>query len=48
MKQILSALDYLSSLNPKIIHYDLKPQNIMFCNGKVKILDFGLSRQIDN
>ena len=48
MKEILGALDYLSSLSPKIIHYDLKPQNIMFCKGKVKILDFGLSRQIDN
>lgn len=48
MKQILLALNYLSNLNPKIIHFDLKPQNIMFCDGKVKILDFGLSRQIDN
>lgn len=35
-------------MEPKIIHYDLKPQNIMFHNGKMKILDFGLSKQIDN
>ncbi len=48
MLQILEALNYLSSLDPKIIHFDLKPQNIMFSNGKIKILDFGLSKQIDN
>ena len=48
LKQILQALLYLGSLNPKIIHFDLKPQNVMFHKGKIKVLDFGLSRQIDN
>ncbi len=32
----------------KIIHYDLKPQNVIFSNGVIKILDFGLSKQIDS
>jgi tousled-like kinase len=40
--QILSGLKYLSDHNPKIIHYDLKPQNILFDNGEIKISDFGL------
>ena len=41
--QILSGLKYLS-LDKKIIHYDLKPQNIIFHNDEVKISDFGLSK----
>jgi len=41
--QILSGLKYLS-LEKKIIHYDLKPQNIVFHDGEVKISDFGLSK----
>lgn len=41
--QILSALKYLS-IEKKVIHYDLKPQNIIFDNGYVKISDFGLSK----
>ena len=44
MKQLFSALDYLSKLKERIIHYDLKPNNIMFDEGVVKILDFGLSK----
>jgi len=53
--QILSGLRYLSSgteiedgsekKRPCIIHYDLKPGNILFDgSGKVKITDFGLSK----
>lgn len=30
-----------------IIHYDLKPRNIMFHEGVIKIVDFGLSKQMD-
>jgi len=45
--QILSALKYLNELDRKIIHYDLKPQNILFHNGEVKIADFGLAKVID-
>ena len=47
-KQIVNALIYLSSLNKKIIHYDLKPQNILFNNYEVKITDFGLAKLIEN
>ena len=46
-KQIVNALIYLSSLNKKIIHYDLKPQNIIFDNYEVKITDFGLAKMIE-
>ncbi len=40
--QILSGLKYLNDHSPKIIHYDLKPQNILFHSGEIKISDFGL------
>ena len=47
IKQIVNALVYLSSLEKKIIHYDLKPQNILFDNYEVKIIDFGLAKMIE-
>ena len=46
--QILSGLKYLNDHNPKIIHYDLKPQNILFHNGEIKISDFGLCKVIED
>ena len=45
--QILEGLIYLNKLPNKIIHYDLKPENIIFNNFEVKITDFGLSKIID-
>jgi serine/threonine protein kinase len=27
-----------------VIHYDLKPANILFHNGTIKIVDFGISK----
>ena len=32
----------------KVIHYDLKPQNIIFHKGIVKISDFGLSKVVED
>lgn len=43
MVQIFSGLAYLASRH--IIHYDLKPANILFDGlGHAKITDFGLSK----
>jgi tousled-like kinase len=47
ISQILSGLKYLNESKQKIIHYDLKPQNILFHNGEVKITDFGLCKTMD-
>ncbi|GMR61562.1 hypothetical protein PMAYCL1PPCAC_31757, partial [Pristionchus mayeri] len=44
--QLLNALQYLNSA--KVIHRDLKPQNIAIkSTGKLTLLDFGLARVID-
>eukprot|EP00931_Biecheleriopsis_adriatica_P024070 TRINITY_DN15088_c0_g1_i3.p1 TRINITY_DN15088_c0_g1~~TRINITY_DN15088_c0_g1_i3.p1 ORF type:complete len:545 (-),score=104.88 TRINITY_DN15088_c0_g1_i3:41-1675(-) len=42
--QILSALKYLNSNGRRIIHYDIKPGNIFYHTGQVKLGDFGLSK----
>jgi tousled-like kinase len=44
ISQIFSGLFYLNELKRPIIHYDLKPANILFHNGEIKITDFGLSK----
>ncbi|XP_032817989.1 serine/threonine-protein kinase tousled-like 2 isoform X1 [Petromyzon marinus] len=50
--QIVSALKYLNEIKPPIIHYDLKPGNILLVDGKscgeIKITDFGLSKIMDD
>ena len=45
--QILSGLKYLDSREKRIIHYDLKPQNILFHKGEIKISDFGLWKEVE-
>ncbi|KAK5965336.1 Mixed lineage protein kinase [Trichostrongylus colubriformis] len=46
--QVVSALVYLNEKKPPIIHYDLKPANILLESGTtcgaIKITDFGLSK----
>uniref|UniRef100_A0AAQ6IM72 non-specific serine/threonine protein kinase n=1 Tax=Anabas testudineus TaxID=64144 RepID=A0AAQ6IM72_ANATE len=50
--QIVNALKYLNQMRPPIIHYDLKPGNILLVNGtacgEIKITDFGLSKIMDD
>ena len=51
--QVVSALIYLNEIKPPVIHYDLKPGNILLIggdsfNGDVKITDFGLSKIMDD
>merc|ERR550532_842173 len=50
--QVSSALRYLNEIKPPIIHYDLKPGNILLTGGSVsgdiKITDFGLSKIMDS
>lgn len=48
IKQIFCALNYLYGLKDKVIHYDLKPSNIIFQDGIIKVLDFGLCKTIDS
>jgi len=43
--QILAALDYLHTLQPPIIHRDIKPQNLKLTpQGEIILLDFGLAK----
>ncbi|XP_071748109.1 serine/threonine-protein kinase tousled-like 2 isoform X2 [Lepeophtheirus salmonis] len=50
--QVVSALKYLNEIQPPVIHYDLKPGNILLTGGSVsgdiKITDFGLSKIMDS
>lgn len=50
--QVVNALNYLNNLDRPVIHYDLKPGNILLCNGTVcgdiKITDFGLSKRLNS
>ena len=45
--QMVRALRHLNSaVNPPIIHYDLKPANVLLVDGTVKLTDFGLSKRM--
>lgn len=46
--QICSALDYLHSQNPPVIHSDIKPANIMLTpQGDICLIDFNISFYLD-
>lgn len=48
INQIFQGLKYLSEQKKPIIHYDLKPGNILFNEpGSIKIADFGLSKVME-
>lgn len=43
--QVAKALDYLHANN--ILHLDVKPANILVCDGKAVLIDFGISKRYD-
>ena len=46
-QQILEILKYLHSLDPPVIHQDIKPRNIIRDdNGKIYLVDFGAVQNI--
>eukprot|EP00250_Pteridium_aquilinum_P035223 c891_g1_i1 orf=671-2644(+) len=46
--QLFSGLVYMNSRSQRIIHYDLKPGNVLFDNlGVAKMTDFGLSKVVE-
>jgi len=42
--QLFEGLQYLAEQKQAIIHYDLKPGNLLYRAGEIKIIDFGLSK----
>ena len=46
--QLCDILSYLHAQTPPVIHRDIKPQNIILGdNGRIKLIDFGISRVYD-
>ncbi|MBQ7690725.1 MAG: protein kinase [Muribaculaceae bacterium] len=48
LDQVLDALDVVHGANPRLLHLDIKPGNIMVdSRGVVQLIDFGASKHID-
>ena len=48
ISQVFNALVHLNQPRHRIIHYDLKPANILFdALGLAKVTEFGLSKIVD-
>lgn len=45
--QLLSALCYLSTFNPPVVHRDIKPTNVFVKGHSVVLGDFGLMKRLD-
>lgn len=48
VKQLVSVAKYLREQKVRVVHYDLKPANILFYNGAIKVIDFGISKTIED
>ncbi|XP_052003733.1 uncharacterized protein LOC127658454 [Xyrauchen texanus] len=47
-KEVLHSLQVLHSHNTKVLHRDIKPQNVLIdINGKARLADFGISRRLN-
>ncbi|ATW23752.1 serine/threonine protein kinase [Candidatus Formimonas warabiya] len=47
-KQLCDILAYLHGQKPPIIHRDIKPENIIINDGKIVLIDFGISRKYND
>eukprot|EP01134_Creolimax_fragrantissima_P004906 CFRG4906T1 len=45
--QLFSVLRYLNLIDPPVIHFDLKPANVLYHHGEIKVTDFGLSKVME-
>ena len=44
--KVLDVLDYLSGLSPRVIHRDIKPDNLLLDRDSLYVVDFGAVREV--